>query len=284
MLTIEKLSDVAGARIGGVDVAQPIADATFAAIENALHEHCFVVFPDQTLSPQAFVAFGRRWGRPEPHVIDTFHHPVDPNILILSNVTRDGRPIGLLDAGTYFHTDYSYLTVPARCTILHAIQMPRTPAGTRFANQTRAYAELPDAMKRRLDGLVVRHHYGNRDDLRESSRTVASVLSDSQKKKVSWVQHPLVRPHPHTGVKALYGVSGSSFGIEGFGDGEALALLDELKVHATQPRYCHTHDYRVGDLIVWDNHQLLHAAPLTDLNDPRTLWRVTVKDAAKDAA
>lgn len=279
MLKVEKLSAVAGARITGVDVAQAIDAEVSAEIERALHEHCFIVFPGQTLSPAAFVAFGHRWGRPEPHAIDTFHHPVDPNILILSNVSRDGKPIGLLDAGTYFHTDYSYLTVPARCTILHAIQMLCAPAGTRFANQTHAYAELPDAMKQRIDELVVRHHYGNRDDLRETSRTVAAVLNDSQKKKVHWVQHRLARPHPHTGVKALYGVSGSSLGIEGMDDDAALALLDELKVHATQPRYCHTHDYRIGDVIVCDNNQLLHAAPLTDLHDARTLWRVTVKDA-----
>lgn len=279
MLSVEPLSEVAGARITGVDITQPIDAETFAEIERALHRHCFIVFPGQTLSPAAFVAFGRRWGHPEPHVIDTFHHPAETNILILSNVSRDGKPVGLLDAGTYFHTDYSYLEVPARCTILHAIQMPRTPAGTRFANQTRAYAELSDVMKQRIDDLVVRHHYGNRDDLRESSRTVASVLNESQKKKVTWVRHRLARPHPHTGVKALYGVSGSSFGIEGWDDAAALALLDELKVHATQPRYCHTHDYRIGDVIVWDNHQLLHAAPLTDLHDARTLWRVTVKDA-----
>jgi taurine dioxygenase len=279
MLKVEKLSDIAGARITGLDLAQPTSAQDFDVIENALHEHAFIVFPAQTLSPQQFVAFGRRWGPPEPHVIDTFHHPVDNNILMLSNVKRDGQPIGLLDAGTYFHTDYSYLTVPARCTILHAIQMPRANAGTRFANQTRAYADLPEAMKQHIDGLVVRHHYGNRDDLSETSRTVASVLNESQKKRVDWVRHRLVRPHPKTGVKALYAVSGSSFGIDGMDDAEGVALLDELKQHATQARYCHTHHYSIGDVIVWDNSQLLHAAPLTDLSDARTLWRVTVKEA-----
>ena len=277
--SIEPISDIAGARIGGIDLAQPLADAAFAQIEQALHDHAFVVLPRQTLTTARFVAFARRWGPPEPHVIDTFHHPDDPNILILSNVKLGAKPVGLLDAGTYFHTDYSYLAVPARCTILYAIQMPRERSGTTFANQTRAYADLPQAMRERIDGLVVRHHYGNRDDLDESSRTVASVLDDRQKKKVDWVRHRLVRPHPHTGVKALYAVSGSSFGIDGMDDADGVALLDELKAHATQPRYRQTWDYAVGDVIVWDNAQLLHAAPLTQLDDPRTLWRVTVKEA-----
>jgi len=280
MLKIEPLSRIAGARVEGADLSRPLSAADFDLIEKALHAHCFVVFPRQVLSAPQFVGFSRYWGRPEPHVIDTFHHPVDPNILILSNVRREGKPIGLLDAGTYFHSDYSYLEVPARCTILYAIQVPRSRAGTTFANQTRAYADLPQAMKERIDGLVVRHHYGNRDDLDESSRTVASVLSENQKQKVHWVSHRLVRPHPRTGVKSLYAVSGSSFGIEGMDDAQALALLDELKSLATQERYRHIHNYTVGDVIVWDNAQLLHAAPLTDLDDPRTLWRITVKETA----
>lgn len=277
---IEPLSDVAGARITGVNLAQELPADSWRHCEQALHTHGFVVFPGQTVSPQQFMQFSRLWGKAEPHVIDTFHHPAEANILILSNVTRDGKPVGLLDAGTYFHTDYSYLAVPARCTMLYAIQMPRERSGTTFANQTRAYADLAQAMKDQIDALVVRHHYGNRDDLNEQSRTVASVLTDSQKKKVDWVRHRLVRPHPHTGIAALYGVSGSAFGIDGMDDVQGLALLRSLTEHATAARYCQTYNYAIGDVVVWDNAQLLHAAPLTQLTDARTLWRITVKEAA----
>ena len=279
-MRVVPLSAILGARIDGVDLSQPLDDATFRRIEAALHEHGFIVFPGQNLATNEFVAFGRRWGPPEPHVIDTFHHPEDPNILVLSNVVRDGRPTGLADAGTYFHSDYSYLDVPARCTILYALEIPRARAGTTFANQTRAYEDLPDEKKRRIEALVARHHYGNRDDLEEHSRTAASYLTEEQKKKVTWVRHRLARPHPRTGRKALYAVSGSSFAIDGMGDAAARELLEELKAHSTQPRYRHTYDYHVGDVIVWDNAQLLHSAPLTDPNDPRTLWRITVKERA----
>lgn len=280
MVQVEPLSGVAGARIPGLDLSQALTVAQFTQIEAALHQHCFVVIPGQTLSAVQFAAFSRNWGRAEPHVIDSFHHPDDPNILILSNVLEDGKPLGLRDAGTYFHTDYSYLAVPARCTMLYALQVPNGHGGTRFANQTRAYTDLSQATRDRIEGLVVRHHYGNRDDLDESSRTVASVLTESQKKKVDWVRHRLVRPHPHTGVKALYAVSGSSFGIEGMDQDEAITLLDELKAHATQACYQTVHNYCAGDVIVWDNAQLLHAAPLTEIHDPRTLWRITIKEAA----
>jgi taurine dioxygenase len=277
MFRLETIFATLGARIRGADLARDPA-REFHTIEQALHDSGFIVFPRQTLAPRQLVDFARLWGEPEPHVIDTFHHPEDPNILILSNVHRDGKPIGLVDAGTYFHTDYSYLDVPARCTILYAIQMPRGRQGTTFANQRRAYEDLPDPMKARIDGLAGRHHYGNRNDLDEESRTVASVLNEEQKTKVHWVKHPIVRPHPFTGTRALYAVSGSSFGIEGMSDEEGLALLEELRIHATQPRYCCTYHYEVGDVIVWDNAQLLHCAPLTDLTEARTLWRVTVKE------
>ena len=177
MLRIEPVSPILGARIQGVDLSRPLDAATFGRLEAGVHDHGFIVLPGQALAPRDLVAFGRLWGRPEPHVIDTFHHPDDPNILVLSNVVREGVRTGLADAGSYFHTDYSYLDVPARCTILHALQVPRALGGTTFANQTRAYEELPGETKRRIEPLVARHHYGNRDDTDETSRTAASYLN-----------------------------------------------------------------------------------------------------------
>ena len=211
-------------------------------------------------------------------MIDQFHHPAIADILILSNVVKDGQPTGLADAGTYFHTDYSYLDVPARCTMLYSLVVPKVGGDTLFANQYAAYDDLPASMKARIENLVGLHHYGNRDDLNEASRTVASVLTEDQKDRMNWVRHRIVRPHPVTGRKALYAVSGSSFGIEGMPDDEAISLLDELKTHATQPKYVYRLKYRVGDLVIWDNASLLHSATLTDPADARTLWRITVKE------
>jgi taurine dioxygenase len=280
MLTVKSLSSALGAEISGVDLNQHLDDATVHEIEAALDEHLVVVLPGQTLTPKAFTAFARRWGRPEPHVIDQFHHPEDADILILSNVRRGDKPVGLEDAGSYFHTDYSYLEVPARCTMLYAIQIPANGLnlGTTFANQRQAYEDLPAAMKNRIDGLIGRHHYGNRDNLDETTRTVASPLNQGQKAKLNWVRHPIVRTHPRTGRKMLYSISGSSFGIENVADTDAIKLLDELKVHATQPKYLYQHPYKVGDVIIWDNCALLHQAPLPDRTTARTLWRITVKD------
>ena len=279
MLALKKLSDGFGVEAEGIDLASSLNDAAFKEIERAFFAGQVLVFRGQHLTPEQFHAFARHFGPPEPHVIDQFHHPECSDILILSNVIKDGRPTGLADAGTYFHTDYSYLDIPARCTMLYSIVVPKVGGDTLFANQYAAYDDLPASMKARIENLVGLHHYGNRDDLNEASRTVASVLTDEQKNRMNWVRHRIARTHPVTGRKALYAVSGSSFGIDGMDDAQALALLDELKAHATQPKYLQVHDYAVGDVIVWDNAQLLHQAPLTDLSDPRTLWRVTVKES-----
>jgi taurine dioxygenase len=240
-----------------------------------------LVFRSLQLTAGGFLEFARQFGRPEPHVIDQFHHPEHADILILSNRKINGEPAGLADAGTYFHTDYSYLDVPARCTMLYSIEVPKKGGDTLFADQYAAYDGLPEATKRRIEDLVALHHYGNRDDLDQASRTVASVLTGEQEQKLAWVRHRVVRQHPVTGRRALYSVSGSSFGIEGMPEDEALGLLDELKRHATQAKYQLRLKYGVGDLVIWDNASLLHSATLTDPEDPRTLWRITVKEERK---
>ena len=277
MLRLTQLCAGFGLEAAGVDLGQPLPDTALREIERAFFAGQVLVFPAQQLSARQFLEFARRFGAPEPHVIEQFHHPEHPDILILSNVTKNGEPMGLADAGTYFHSDYSYLEVPARATMLYSIEVPRMGGDTLFANQYAAYDGLPDASKRELEGLVGLHHYGNRDDLEERSRTAASVLSAEQQRKVTWVKHPLVRLHPVTGRKALYAVSGSSFGIEGMPQDEGVALLDELKRHATREEYQYRLKYGFGDLVIWDNASLLHAAPLTAVDDPRTLWRISVK-------
>src|SRR5512143_1957672 len=274
---VRPLSEGFGAEIGGIDLAC-LSDAEFASLERVFYDRRVLGLRAQTLTPAQFVAFARRVGPPQPHVIDQFHHPDDPNILILSNVVIDDEPQGLADAGTYFHTDYSYLAVPARATLLYSIEVPTAGGCTLFANQYAAYDDLPGFVKERIEPLVCVHRYGNRHDQDEASRTAASPLTDEQKAKMPLITHPLVRTHPVTGRKALYAVSGSSFGIVGMPDDEACALLDELAAHATQPKYVLSFAYGVGDVVIWDNASLLHSATLTDPDDPRTLWRITVKE------
>ncbi|MEO8523870.1 MAG: TauD/TfdA family dioxygenase [Caldimonas sp.] len=272
-----------GIEAEGVDLSRPLADADFRELERAFYANHVLALRGQNISAAQFMAFARHFGPPQPHVIDQFHHPEDPNILILSNVKKNGKPTGLQDAGSYFHTDYSYLQVPARATTLYSRVVPKVGGDTLFANQQAAYDDLPEAMKKRIEPLLAVHHYGNRNNVDEASRTVASVLSDAQKAKMPVITHRIARAHPVTGRTALYAVSGSSFGIVGMPDDEAHDLLDELAAHSTQPRYQLRFEYGVGDIVVWDNAALLHSATLIDPDDARTLWRITVLEVAKRA-
>jgi taurine dioxygenase len=284
MIRFEPLSALFGVETHDVDLSQPLSDASFADLERAFYDHQVLAIRGQDIAARQFLDFASRLGPPQPHVIDQFHHPDDANILILSNVKdAEGRPTGLQDAGSYFHTDYSYLQVPARATTLYSRVVPRVGGDTLFANQIAAYDDLPGNMKRRIEPLVAIHHYGNRHDVDEASRTAASPLTAEQKAKMPLITHRVVRPHPITGRKALYAVSGSSFGIVGMPDDEARDLLDELAAHATQPKYRLSFKYGVGDIVVWDNAALLHSATLIDPNDARTLWRITVLEEAPHA-
>jgi taurine dioxygenase len=284
MLDSEPISPSLGLKVHGVDASR-LSHDEFVDLERAFFAAQVLVLSAQSLTPKQYVAFARRFGPPQPHVIDQFHHPEDANILILSNRRSSGKPIGLADAGTYFHTDYSYLQFPARATMLYSIEVPKAGGDTLFADQYAAYDDLSEAMKKRLEPMVAIHHYGNRSVGDEESRIAASPLTAEQKAKMPLITHPIVRPHPVTGRKALYAVSGSSYGVVGMPEDEAVQLLDELAAHATSPKYLCRVSYRAGDLAIWDNASLLHSATLTDPDDPRTLWRITVKErsAAMDA-
>jgi taurine dioxygenase len=181
-------------------------------------------------------------------------------------VQRNGAPIGLADAGTYFHTDYSYLPVPARATTLYSIEVPSRGGNTLFANQYAAYDDLADAMKRRIEPLIAIHHRGNRGNVNDRDRMKRAAASMEQQAKVPLITHPIVRTHPVTRRRALYAVSGSSFGIVGMPEDEAFDLLDELAEHATQNKYRHSHAYRVGDVVIFGDVNPGGGAPY--LGDP----------------
>lgn len=284
MLDGQKTTTFAPRTFGTVLSGLQVADddpATLRRVVEALHTHGVVAVRDQRMSPEAFVRFARRLGRPQPHIKTELRHPECPEILLLSNVFRDGRPIGIFDGAAYWHTDMSYEAEPASATLVHALQVPEQGGETLFCDMAAAYDDLPADRKAEIEGLQVLHHYGNRSDPDEGSRTSATPLTEEQKRQAVNVFHPLVLPHPATGRKALYGVAGSSFGIVGWGEPAARALLDELKRHATQERYRYAHRYVAGDLVIWDNWATLHSAsliePATGPGDTRLLYRISVK-------
>ena len=271
-MEIRRIAGALGAEILGVQLHQDLSAATVGEIRKAFVDHQVIFFRDQTLDPAQFMAFARRMGKPieYPFVrgIDGF-----PEVIEVKKLEHERHNFGGI-----WHSDTSYLEAPPMGSMLLARELPPFGGDTLFANQYAAYDDLPADFKKEIAGLVAMHHYGNRGDLDKASRTVASVLNDEQEGKLTWVKHRVARRHPITGRTALYSVSGSSFGIEGMPEDEARALLDELKDHATQEKYQLRLKYGVGDVVIWDNASLLHSATLIDPNDPRTLWRITIKE------
>jgi len=261
------------------DLAQPIDDAAFAEIERHFHDNVIVFFRDQYLSEEQQIAFSRRFGELEIHIVKKYLLSGYPEILLISNVrNEEGEHIGLADAGFTWHSDTSYRRFPSRCSLLHAKEVPHrdgTPLGdTVFANTVAAYEALPTAMKRRLAGLKAIHRYAMRRRIDNSPRP---KLTAAQLAETPDIAHPIVRTHPHTGCKALYVTAGECVGIDGMPEDEALDLIAELDAHCVKPEFCYRHSWRVGDLVMWDNASAMHLA-ICDyaLPDRRLMHRTTV--------
>ena len=250
-----RLSPAGGVEITGADLSRPISPALAALIRQALLDHHVVVIRDQALSQQQQHDFTLNFGELEDHV----GRHSDARYAIVHSVTNldpDGNPTQALDTrGNYFwHTDKSYHAVPSLMTMLHAVELPPVGGNTQFANMVLAYRALPQAMKDRLAGLRAIHSW-------EASRIKSGSrpATEAEKSERPPVSHPIVRTHPETGDKALY-IGNHAGTIEGLGDDEGEALLEELLAHATQPEFIYTHHWRPGDVVIWDNRALLHRA------------------------
>ena len=261
------------------DLSQPIDEPTFAEIERLFHDNIVVCFRDQRLSDEQHIEFSRRFGELEIHIVKKYLLPGHPEILLISNVRDDaGELIGLADAGFTWHTDTSYRRCPSRCSLLYAKEVPARdgePLGdTVFANTIAAYDALPEAMKRRLAGKKAIHRYAMRRRVEDSPRP---KLTAAQLAETPDIAHPIVRTHPHTGRKALYVTAGECIGIEGMPEDEALDLIAELDAFCVRPEFCYRHQWRVGDLVMWDNASAMHLA-ICDyaLPDRRLMHRTTV--------
>jgi len=282
MFSTAPLSAQIGAEISDIDLAGPPDDAIIRRLLHVFYAHSVIVVRDQQLTLDHFLQVGRWFGTPKPHFLDHLRLPGYDSILLLSNLHEQGRPIGIYEGAAFWHTDVAYEDPPNTGTVVYALQVPASGGRTWFANQYAAYDALPAPMKRRIDGLRVVHHYGNRADMDETSRTSAERLTDAQKRRVTSVVMPLVRHHPITGRRALYGVAGSSFHIAGLPDDEATDLLNELAAHATRPEFITCHEYRRGDVAAWDTFATLHKAelldPVHDRTDPmaRLLYRISL--------
>jgi alpha-ketoglutarate-dependent taurine dioxygenase len=275
---VRKTSAACGAEIE-FDLSRPIDDSTFAELERHFHDNIVVFFRNQNLTEEQQIAFSRRFGELEIHIVKKYLLPDHPEILLISNIRdENGEHIGLADAGFTWHSDTSYRRYPSRCSLLYAKEVPdrdgRPLGDTIFANAIAAYEALSESMKHRLQGLKAIHRYAMRRRIDNSPRP---KLTAAQLAETPDIAHPIVRTHPYTGRKALYVTVGECIGIEGMAEDEALDLIAELDAHCVKPEFCYRHQWRVGDLVMWDNASAMHLA-ICDyaLPERRLMHRTTV--------
>jgi taurine dioxygenase len=264
MATITPSGAALGARLDGIEL-RGLDDAGFATIEGALHRHGVIALSDQQVAEDDFVGFSRRFGRLEINVASQFQHPRHPEILVLSNQQRDGKAIGLADAGQGWHTDNSYNRLPGRVSILHALEVPVRDGvvlgDTLFADMRAAYRALPDDIKARLEGRVAEHDFAKfYDDMIKTKGSKRPPLTEAQRRQKPPVPHPLVLRHPYTGELCLYADPGYTTRLVGMDPAESDALLDLLFAHQTRPAFVYRHVWRRRDMLLWDNCATIHMA------------------------
>jgi len=267
-MTMTNLHDHVGAEVAGVNLSHPVDDTSFADIEQAFYEKSVLVFRGQDLSPDAHIAFSRRFGPLEVHILHQYQLDGHPEVLVLSNKTdAEGKAIGLVDAGRYWHTDVSFTETPSMGSFLYAVEIPLEGGDTLFASQFAAYDALPEEWKSRLAGLKARHGL---------NKTTAPKFTDAQLALVKGVAHPLIRTHPKTGRRALYGGVFVDKILD-VSDTESDDILAFLREHWAREDFVYRHRWQVGDLVMWDNRSVLHHATPFDGQYIRHMHRTTVE-------
>lgn len=274
---VRSLSATVGAEVLGLDLAQPLNPTDFARIHRAHLDHHVLVFRDQRITPQQQVDFSRLFGPLQIHVLKSFQLAGYPQIMVVSNIKENGVPIGLGDAGVYWHSDLSYVEKPSLGSFLHAQELPSEGGDTLFANQHTAYEALPEALKKTIAPLQAEHSYlAKYEELRARSPW-RPKLTQAQIDEVKPTVHPVVRNHAETGRKGLFVSEHFTTRIVGIPEDESRALLDELFALSVKPEHVFRQQWQPHDMVFWDNRSVMHLATGTPDHLRRKLYRTTIE-------
>ena len=266
---VTPLTPHTGAEVVGLDFTETIEPETRATLNRAFSEHHVLVMRDQHFTPEQFRLAAQVFGDLQVHDKKEHHVPGHPEVYYVSNdEIVNGRRI---IPGETFHTDHSNHPRPPKATMLFAVELPSSGGDTQYVNMHDAYDDLPQGVKRRIDGLKAVHVYLSK----YSPRPLGHISEDSRRDVPPPGIHPLVRTHPENGRKALFLNPVRMESIIGMEDQDALALIDELMQHATQKKYEYRHRWRHGDWVLWDNRSVMHQAnPDYDMSERRYLYRL----------
>jgi alpha-ketoglutarate-dependent taurine dioxygenase len=268
-----------GAEVQGVDL-RAIDAVAFAAIHRAWLDHHVLLVRGQTLTDEDLVTFSRRFGDlDEAPVQETGQRFVEGHreIYVVSNVVQDGVAIGSLGSGeAVWHTDMSYLADPPKASVLYALEVPPSGGDTSFCSMCAAWDELPAALQRRIEGLRLKHD----GTYNSGGYTRQGVMPTDDPRMSAGMFHPLVAVHPETGRRSLYLGRRRNAYIEGLSLDESDALLDEIWAQATRDPLTWRHQWRAGDLVLWDNRCTMHRRDAFDPAARRVMHRTQVKSIA----
>ncbi len=276
-----------GAAVVDLDVTRPVSAEAAAVLNRGLDEHGVLLVRGQPMTPGELTAFSRVFGALQPHVQKIYHHPEDPNVVVMTNRKPDGsfNEAGARRGATEetrhgWHSDLAYDPVPAKATLLHAQAVPSSGGNTCFSNAFRAYGDLSDTLRRRLDGLEGEFPYGGHT--RNKATALAASTLDAEAQKSAQAVHPIVVAHPVTGRPAIYANPLVTSCILGLDRAESEALIEALAGALDRPDYRWEHVWSPGDTLIWDNRGgTMHTGRLDyPRAEERTFIRTTVTGAA----
>ena len=274
LFEIVPLTEHIGAEVRGLDLSKPLDEATKKALHQAWLDHIVLIFRGQNLTQEqhmeATKIFGEpgHVGRPPKYFPEGFNR-VLPGIMFISNIRENGEPIGALpDGEMMFHHDMIHHELPHKGTLLYSLEIPSHGGNTLFASGYAAYETMDPEIRARLEGKIAKHHYHYGSVQRGDDKgTEASAAS----------KHPVFRTNEETGRKAVYVNRLMTVGIEGMDDAEAMPLLEYLFDHSEKPEFVYSHEWKVGDLLLWDNRCSTHARTDFPSTERRLMLRTTVR-------
>lgn len=274
MMKVVPLDGPFGVAIEGIDLSGDMSDFTARKLIDLMHEHQVIVIRSPGLSNADYVRFSYKWGRPLSFMIKSQTGQDYPEIIKVSNATT--VPERYRDGARHWHSDSSYESEPAAVTMLYGIEVPDEGGETLFASSRLAYDALDAATRERIEPMMGIHVLGGSPELPGERIKIDIELIARQ----GLHHHPLVMRHPVTGTRAIF-TSATIWGIDGIDSEEARELIYRLRQHVTQPRFTLTYKIQVGELMMWDNFQVMHSAtPIAYSDEPgkrRMLYRISTK-------
>jgi taurine dioxygenase len=278
-MTIQRpSSESIGAEILDLNVAL-ITETEVKLIKQLVYEHKLVVFREQNLNDDRYLEFARKIGTPQIYPQDNYHHPDYPEIFVSSNVPKNDKKFGVAGTGRYWHTDCAFLDEPLPFTMLYPQVLPNSIRETYYIDMQQVYQKLPSDLKHYVDGKFLVHEAKWRYKVQEwdIDKAVIDILSEFEE-RFPPVRHPAVITHPVSREKVIYMSTGFTTSIVGLNYEESQRILQELFAFIERDEHIHTHVWKDGDILLWDNRTLNHQASKVPKGEKSVSYRIGIYD------